>query len=132
MDNLFETHGAFSWTELSTTDVDGAVKFYGKLLNWDIKKYSDSQQPNLNYHVVNINGHGVGGIMKMPPNTPEGVPPMWSSYITVDNVDDVAKKAKDLGGKVILPLTDIQDVGRFCFIQDPQGAIFGVITYNKK
>ena len=37
-------------------------------------------------------------------------------------------KAFDLGGTIVMPPTDIPNVGRFCQIQDPTGAVFSVIT----
>ncbi len=43
-------------------------------------------------------------------------------YITVADVDAAAKKTTSLGGKVIVPPTDIPNVGRFCMITDPTGA----------
>jgi predicted enzyme related to lactoylglutathione lyase len=42
-----------------------------------------------------------------------------------------AKKAEQLGGKIISPPSDIPEVGRFAVIQDPQGAIIATITYQK-
>jgi predicted enzyme related to lactoylglutathione lyase len=54
---------------------------------------------------------------------------MWGAYVTVDNVDTTAKAAVQLGGKLLMPPTDIPDVGRFCVIRDPQGAVISAITY---
>ncbi len=33
------------------------------------------------------------------------------------------------GGMMLPPPTDIPDVGRFCVLQDPQGAVVNLITY---
>ena len=44
-------------------------------------------------------------------------------YVTVNDVDAVAKNAQELGGKILM--------GRFCVIQDPQGAVISAITYAK-
>jgi uncharacterized protein len=51
------------------------------------------------------------------------------SYVTVDNVDAIAKNAQELGGKILMGPQDIPTVGRFCVIQDPQGAVISAITY---
>ena len=45
------------------------------------------------------------------------------------DVDLTAAKAEELGGKVLVPPTDIPRVGRFCVLQDPQGAVLSAITY---
>ena len=70
----------------------------------------------------------VGGIMPVPPEA-QGTPSHWGVYITVADVDAVAKKAQELGAKTLVPLTDVTDVGRLYTFQDPQGAVISVITY---
>ena len=45
------------------------------------------------------------------------------------DVDATAKKVEELGGKILRPPTDIPGVGRFCALQDPQGAAICAITY---
>ena len=74
---------------------------------------------------------GQGGIMPIPSHAKE-MPPAWFSYVTVDNVDESAKKAQQLGGKIMLEPRDIPEVGRFAVIQDPQGAAVCIITYLKR
>jgi predicted enzyme related to lactoylglutathione lyase len=127
MDEQFKQHGAFSWCELMTTDVEAAKGFYTKLFGWDTEVMT---MPGMSYTVVKAGGKGIGGIMDMPPDAPRGTPPMWGSYVTVDDVDATAKTAEKLGAKLLVPPRDIPDVGRFCVIQDPQGAVISAITYK--
>ena len=54
----------------------------------------------------------------------------WSELMTSD-VDATARNAAELGGKIVVPPKDIPQVGRFCVIQDPQGAFVSAITYVK-
>jgi predicted enzyme related to lactoylglutathione lyase len=51
-------------------------------------------------------------------------------YITVDNADASAEKCTALGGKVLVPPMDVPTVGRMAVLQDPQGAVFSVMTYS--
>ena len=44
------------------------------------------------------------------------------------DVDVVAGQAFDLGAKIVVPPTDIPNVGRFAMIEDPAGARFAVIN----
>lgn len=127
MDELFKTHGAFSWFELMTTDIEAAKIFYTKLFGWTTE---DMPMEGGTYTVVKVKDKGRGGIMNMPPDA-QGMPPMWGVYVTVNDVDATAKKAQELGGKVIMPPKDIPDVGRFCVIQDPQGATIAAISYTE-
>ena len=56
----------------------------------------------------------------------KGVPPHWNIYVAVASADAAAKKAKDLGGKILMEPFDVMDVGRMAIIQDQQGATFSV------
>ena len=56
------------------------------------------------------------------------VPPHWLAYVHVKDVDKLAAKTEELGGKVTFSPTDIPKVGRFTVIQDPQGAIVAGFT----
>ena len=119
-------HGAFSWNELMTTDVDGAKAFYSEMFNWKLQDL-DMDEP---YTIGNINEEGVAGIMPIPPGN-AGMPPMWGAYITVDDVDKSVQQAVTLGGKIFMEPRDIPELGRFAVIADPQGAVISMITYIK-
>ena len=38
----------------------------------------------------------------------------------------LAARLQELGGKLLMPVTDAGDIGRFTLVQDPQGAMFAV------
>jgi len=123
----FKTHGDFSWVELLATDVEAAKAFYHGVFGWELV---DSPMTQGTYTVIKAGGRSVGGMMPMPSNVPTGTPPHWMAYVTVRDVDEVAKKVRELGGRVLVPPTDIPDVGRFCTFQDPQGAVISAIHYS--
>jgi predicted enzyme related to lactoylglutathione lyase len=125
MEDKFRTHGAFSWFELMTTDVEKAKAFYARLFGWTFEQYP---MEGMSYSVVKAAGEDAGGLMATPSEA-QGMPPMWGIYVTVQNVDETAKLARELGGKVLMEPRDIPQVGRFCVIQDPQGAVISAITY---
>jgi predicted enzyme related to lactoylglutathione lyase len=125
MDNKYKLHGAFSWCELLTTDVPEAKRFYSKLFGWTLEP---APMPGMEYTLVKYGGEQMGGIMTIPTGC-EGMPPSWGLYVTVADVDATAKLAVEMGGKVLMPPQDIPQVGRFCVLQDPQGATIKAITY---
>lgn len=126
MDAKTITPGIFSWNELMTTDVEGAKVFYGGLLGWTLE---DDNSAGMPYVIAKVGDKMVAGIMAKPPMVPAEIPPHWGAYVTVENVDECAKKAVELGGAVLFPPMDIPTVGRFCVIKDPQGAVLSLITY---
>ena len=127
MDEKVMKHGAFSWFELMTNDVDAAKDFYSKLFGWETEKME--MEGGMIYTVVKVNGEAAGGMMGMPSGA-GGMPSMWGIYVTVDDVDETARSVKKMGGKVLVAPQDIPQVGRFCVFQDPQGAILSAITYR--
>lgn len=126
MSDPMKQHGAFSWNELMTTDIDGAKSFYGKMFNWEL----EGMNKDMLYTMAKAGGEEAAGLMPMPPEVGK-MPPMWGAYVTVDDVAASAKQAEALGGKVIMEPRDIPEVGRFCVISDPQGATLSLITYFK-
>ncbi len=121
-------HGAFGWFELMTTDADAARKFYAELFGWDTVAYP---MEGMEYTVLKVNDDETAGIMAIPPEA-QGMPTMWSIYITVDDVDATARQVETLGGKIVRPPMDIPKVGRFAVLQDPQGATICAITYAEQ
>lgn len=124
----FQQHGAFSWCELITADVAAAREFYGQLFGWNLK---EGPMGNIPYTVIEAAGKEIGGMAPPPPNQPN-MPPTWGVYITVDDVDAIAEKAKALGGQVLMPPMAVETVGKFSLIQDPQGATFCAIQYGQR
>jgi predicted enzyme related to lactoylglutathione lyase len=64
----------------------------------------------------------------MPPEA-AGVPSHCLVYFAVADVDASAEKAKTLGGKWMVPPSDIPGAGRLAVLQDPQGAVFAILTF---
>jgi predicted enzyme related to lactoylglutathione lyase len=125
--DAYKTHGAFSWSELMTSDPEAALRFYRQLLGWTT---DTMPMPGGTYHVLKADGTAIGGVMKMSKEAAAGgMPPSWGCYVTVKDVDECARQVPALGGKVLHPPTDIPSVGRFAVIADPQGAWLSVITY---
>jgi predicted enzyme related to lactoylglutathione lyase len=125
MDKRLLQHGVFSWCELMTTDVKAAKAFYSALFDWQME---EMPQDGTDYTILRAGSSEVGGLMQIPPDA-EGCPPHWGTYVTVDDVNHTANLATSLGGKILVPPREVPGVGRFCVLQDPQGAVLAVITY---
>lgn len=109
--------GTFCWDGLSTDDVDAALAFYSAVYGYaSVKQDMGPMGP---YHLLMRGERQAGGIagkrMKEQPTA-------WLSYVVVPDVDAGAKRAESLKGKVIVPPSDIPNIGRFAIVADPQGA----------
>ena len=114
------------WNELMTRNADKAKEFYGALVGWD---FAAMPMGDVDYTMLKCGEKDAGGMMVMSGPQFENIPAHWLVYFAVTDCDATAAKAESTGGKVHCPPTDIP-VGRFAVIQDPQGAVFGVIQLN--
>lgn len=130
MSNAFETQGMFSWFELITNDVNSATQFYGEILGWQFQQ--DSNNPNYTLVRTNPLENPIAGILdkKAILCDDKNVPNHWGCYITVTNIEESISKVENLGGKIIVPCTNIPKVGIFAVIQDPTGAIISLMEYK--
>lgn len=122
--------GTPNWVDLQTTDQSAAKQFYSSLLGWS---YDDNPMPGGGgvYAMATLNGKTVAAIAPMPPGAPEGMPPMWNTYIAVDDVDAAVEKVSAAGGQVLMPAFDIGDAGRMSAVADPTGAVVGLWQANR-
>lgn len=123
--DVYATPGAFSWSELTTSNAKAACEFYGGLFGW---KVDTMDMGGMHYHVVKVGDTAVGGIMTLPPDAPK-MPPAWGVYVTVADCEAAVAKCKSLGGSVMMEPHDVPGVGRMAILRDPQGAVFSVMAY---
>jgi predicted enzyme related to lactoylglutathione lyase len=114
---LVNEPGSLTWNQLHTRDKDGAAAFYDAVFDW---KRDES--------VFNLGEGPIAGIMGMPPGTPDDVPAFWMTIFSVAHCDESVSKASELGGTVVSPPTDLEGIGRFALLTDPQGVYFGIIA----
>jgi predicted enzyme related to lactoylglutathione lyase len=112
--------GSFCWLELGTSNQSGARSFYSNLFGWTAE---DMPMGPMTYTIMRLGGNDAAGIYTlMKEQVDARIPPHWLLYIKVDSADAAAEKAARLGGKLLMPPSDIPHVGRFAVIQDPTGA----------
>jgi uncharacterized protein len=112
---------ALCWNELQARDVDAAKTFYTALFHWRAKESAE-------YTEWHLGEHAIGGML--PSHAPPEVPSYWLPYFAVTDCDAAADKGRSLGATLLVPPMDIENVGRFAVLQDPQGAAFAVIRLS--
>ncbi len=115
--------GTFCWVELSTPDQEGAKRFYAELFGWqaDDRPVGEGSY----YSMQQLGGRQVAAIAGQPQQQRDaGVPPLWNSYVWVEDADEVARRAGELGATVHAGPFDVMQAGRMAVIADPQGAYF--------
>ncbi len=103
--------------EIAGREPKKLIAFYRRLLGWKI----DTNNP-IGYGMVKKSGRGIGGgIMK-------NAKPYVTIYAVVPSPQKTLDAAKRLGGKVMVPVTDIPGMIRFAMFKDPAGNMVGVVA----
>jgi predicted enzyme related to lactoylglutathione lyase len=144
---IVNEHGSVNFNGLNTRDTDGAKSFYGAVFGWTtldlpgaemwtLPGYGDhleSNDPGLRERVAELGGPEgfedvVASINPIPEEQPD-TPAHWSVTFAVDDADEIASKADELGAKVLVPPFDAPWV-RMTILSDPQGATFIASKYE--
>jgi predicted enzyme related to lactoylglutathione lyase len=112
-------HGAFTWLDLSTPELEGAKRFYRHVFNWD---YLDMGPEFGHYHYALVQGRAAAGLGQLPPTAP--MSPAWTVYLA-SMAGDV-ERVKALGGQVVVETMTVGDAGKMTVCADPGGAVFGL------
>lgn len=115
----------YSWAELNTRDVEGALPFYAAVFGWEYQ--SGEAMPD--YHLIagGTNDEGLGGIMAMPADVPEMVPNHWAVYFSVADVAATVDKIEAAGGSIVMPAMTIPGIGTMVVAHDPAGGNFAMM-----
>jgi predicted enzyme related to lactoylglutathione lyase len=113
--------GAVTWHDLNTLKPKAAGKFYTSVFGWKLSKQDIDGQP---YFLFKLGKESVCG---MWPEPTKKLPPSWLTHWKVAVCANTVKKAKRLGGRVLLGPIGVEGMGHFAILKDPQGAAFGII-----
>lgn len=128
--DLVSENGSLVWAELHTNDAATARSFYRKVFDWDAE---DNPVPGgMTYTVLSTSGRGqegsFGGVFE---STEEmraaGAKPHWLPYFAVEDADVVVAAVRSAGGRVLMPATTMEGVGRMAALADPFGAAFSIL-----
>ena len=112
--------GAPCWIDLYSSDTEKAAEFYGGLFGWT----TELQREEFGgYFTFLKDGKHVGGCMAN--DGQQGMPDVWTTYLTTDDVERTASDAKAKGGQVHMEPMQVAENGSFAIIGDPGGAGIG-------
>jgi len=111
--------------EIPAIDPSKAGTFYADLFGWKIQV-----DKTFDYHMFQVEPGPAGGFVKVGehPGQPPYKPGEVLVYISTDDIDATLAKAESLGGKTLVPKTEIPHTGWFAFFSDPTGNRIGLFT----
>ncbi len=113
--------GAPCWIDLYSSDTERAKDFYGRLFGWETV---DPGEEYGGYFLFQKDGKVVAGCMGN--DGEQGVPDMWTVYLSTDDADRTAAAAAAHGGQVHVEPMDVTENGRMALVADPGGATVGI------
>ena len=123
-------NGVPSWVDLASPDPEASKAFYGSLFGWDFE-HEPTGQPGVDYIMCRKGDSAAAGIMQLSEQMAAGgMPPVWSSYVTVDDLEATVARVEPAGGQVLQPPMDVMDAGRMAVLADPTGAV--ICLWEKK
>ena len=114
--------GRFTWYELLTSDPQGGIDFYTKLVGWGTMTW----EGDMPYDMFTVGDNPIAGVMQLPEEAKAaGAPPHWLGYVYTPDLDGTTAKARELGGNVLNEIA-LPDIGRIAILADPQGGVIAV------
>ena len=104
--------------EIGCRDVERAKKFYGSLFGWNFQEYGAAAMISNIAREQGISGH-INSLGHEPHN-------YVTVYAQVDDLQSSLDKAEKLGGKTIVPPTEVPNLGHFAWFSDPEGNVVGL------
>ena len=108
--------------EITASDPSRAVSFYKTVFGWDLQK---TDLP-IEYWLATTGKStdpGINGAI-MPR---EGAPANIILTIAVNSFEDAVTNIEENGGKSVTPKATIPGIGTFCYCQDTEGNVFGIL-----
>ena len=110
--------------EFSANDREAAGKFYSDLFGWKVE-----QIPEMDYAMYDTGSDVGGGFNPVSDSNPAGT---TLAHIGTDDIEATLAKAESLGGKTVVPKTEIPGMGWFGIFSDPTGNMVGLYTAMKQ
>ena len=121
-----KTPPSLVWFEIPADDLKRAKKFYGALLGWKINPIPGMAD----YWHIDTGGADAspdGGLMKRKCPEQQGI----MNYLLVESLDKGMAKVEKLGGKVLMPRTEVPQMGFFAICQDTEKNAFALWEAQK-
>jgi predicted enzyme related to lactoylglutathione lyase len=103
--------------EIGCRDAKKTGDFYSKLFGWKLQAFSQSQM------IDTGSKEGIAGHINALGHEPHNY---ITVYVQVDDLQKYLNRAKELGGKTIVPPQEVPGMGHFAWLADPEGTIVGI------
>jgi predicted enzyme related to lactoylglutathione lyase len=116
--------GSIVWRDLTLEEAENVRDFYASVVGWKVKAHDMGDYEDYEMRMPGT-GETVAGICHAR-GANDDLPPQWLVYVQVEDVEASAARCLELGGRV---LDGPRAMGGqlFCCIEDPEGAVLGLV-----
>lgn len=112
--------GEFCWIDLVAHDLEAALAWYRDIFGWTAFNAGGEGPP---YRFLMQGEACAGGAGQMSEQMMQmGIPPVWNSYVCVEDCAASEKRASELGATITVPTMEVPGHGKLAFFMDPGGA----------
>ena len=105
--------------EVVGKDGPALQNFYSSVFGW--KLHTDNPT---GYGLIHSEGENIGGGIGA---APEGQPGHVTFYVQTDDAKATLRKVEELGGRVVMPLTEVAPGTTIALFADPEGHVVGLM-----
>jgi uncharacterized protein len=117
--------GAFCWVGLATSDPAAATVFYASLFGWQSEELPSGDFGT--YTSLRRDGKEVAILYRQTREARAArAAPHWTPFVSVEDADASALRARELHGVVLREPLDFLDAGRVAAVLDPTGGILSL------
>ena len=112
--------GTPCWVDMGSPDITATKTFYTSLFGWTA---NEGGPETGGYIIFNQGDSPVAGA---GPHMSEGQPTVWNTYFATDDAVTAEQKIEAAGGKVVMNVMDVMDIGKMGLYTDSVGTVFGL------
>jgi len=117
------------WSSLHTRDPNTDAAFYQTVFGYEVFDATREGQEGFQHLVLGTDGYARASINLLPSDQHKRHP-HWLNFVRVASPKEIAAKAEELGGRVLVQPHPDRHGGLIALLADPGGAPFGVIEWT--
>ncbi len=111
--------GEITHVEFPSDDIERASNFYSEVFGWEIGRIPEMPD----YAMFQMKAGVSGGAIGLRGQT---APERMRVYVEVESLDTTVAKVQELGGRVVVEITDVPGQGRYAAVIDTEGNEIGL------
>jgi uncharacterized protein len=123
--------GEWIWSSVLVRDPKQETAFYKSLFGYDVYDLANEggSMGEAQHYILSSDNYSRAGLNALPGDSKRRYP-HWLNFVRVTDAADTAKRAVELGGRVLVEPRIDRHGGHLALLADPSGAPFGVMEWS--